>query len=246
MIDHDELFDNIAPYALGVLPPAQAQAVEAHLQSCERCRDEYRSLRPAVTAVAYSAEACTDATTGAVVASPLLKSRIMKRVRAEAASQPSGRAAASQPPRQAWPAYALAAACLALAIVTGFTAMSLNRRLNRDLAETAAQTQTIADLTAPGAQRHLFAGGEVVTNGDRIYIAMRDLPEPPPGRVYQAWTLARGAKTVAPSRTFMPRSGTTVVPLPEAAGRTGAVAVSVEPTGGSLQPTTKPIAMVNI
>lgn len=247
MIGHDELFDSIAPYALGVLPPAEAQAVEAHLQSCERCRDEYRSLRPAVTAVAYSAEACTDATRGAVVASPLLKSRIMKHVRAEAASQPTGRVdAAAQPIRHAWPAYALAAACLALAIITGFTAMSLNRRLSRDLAETAAQTQTIADLTAPGAQRHLFAGGEVVTNGDRIYIAMRDLPEPPPGRVYQAWTLARGAKTVAPSRTFMPRSGTTVVPLPEAAGRTAAVAVSVEPSGGSQQPTTKPMVMIHM
>jgi anti-sigma-K factor RskA len=247
MTSHDELFDSIAAYALGVLPPAEAQAVEAHLQSCERCRDEYRALRPAVTAVAYSAEACADASTGAVVASPLLKSRIMKHVRAEAAAQPKrGADVASPPTPSAWPVYALAAACLALAIVTGLTNLSLNRRLNRDLAETAAQTQTIADLTAPGAQRYSFAGGEVVTNDDRIYIAMRNLPEPPPGRVYQAWTLARGAKSVAPSRIFMPRSGTTVVPLPETAGRTAAVAVSVEPMGGSKQPTTKPIAVVRI
>ena len=38
----------------------------------------------------------------------------------------------------------------------------------------------------------------------------------------------------------------TVVQLPEAATTLAAVAVSVEPEGGSLQPTTKPIAMVTL
>lgn len=50
--------------------------------------------------------------------------------------------------------------------------------------------------------------------------------------VYQAWTLAKGAKTVQPSMTFIPDV------------RTALVAVSVEPTGGSERPTTKPIAAV--
>jgi anti-sigma-K factor RskA len=233
MTSHDELLDSVAAYALGVLSPAQAAAVETHLQTCQECRDEYRYLRPAVTAVAYTAEACADPNSGATAVSPLLKARIMKRIRAEAPAR-------SQP--RVWPAYALAAACLALAIVTGMADLSLNDRLNRDHAQTLAQVQIIADLTAPDSQRHRFAGGEVVTHGDHLYIAAHDLPAPPVGRVYQAWTLAKGAKGVAPSVTFTPGQG--LVRLPEAATTLAAVAISVEPEGGSKQPTTKPIALV--
>lgn len=236
MMSHDELLDNVAAYALGLLPPAEAAAMAKHLETCERCREEYRFLRPAVTAVAYSAEA--DASAGAAVVSPLLKARVMKRIRAESARR-------SQP--RVWPAYAVAAACLAIAIVTGLADLSLNARLNHDRAQAAAQAQTIADLAAPDAQRHPFAGGEVLTHGDRLYLAMHGLPAPPRGRVYQAWTLAKGAKSVAPSVTFTPAGGgIAVVRLPEAATTIAAVAVSVEPEGGSKQPTTTPIAMVRI
>jgi anti-sigma-K factor RskA len=87
----------------------------------------------------------------------------------------------------------------------------------------------------------------VLTHGDRLYLAMHGLPAPPRGRVYQAWTLAKGAKSVAPSVTFTPAGGgIAVVRLPEAATTIAAVAVSVEPEGGSKQPTTTPIAMVRI
>jgi anti-sigma-K factor RskA len=237
MMSHDELLDNVAAYALGVLSAPEAAVVERHLQTCERCRDEYRFLHPAVTAIAYSAEACTDAASGAVVASPLLKARVMKRVRAEAARQAA--------PRR-WPPYALAAACLAIAIVTGLVDIALNTQLQRETAQTRAQAQIIADLTAPDAQRYAFARGEVVIRADRLYLTMHDLPALPADRTYQAWTLAKGETKVAPSSTFVPAAGVALVRLPEDATTIAAVAVSVEPAGGSQQPTTKPIALVRI
>ncbi len=237
MMSHDELLDGVAAYALGVLPPDQAADVERHLRTCETCREEYRFLRPAVTAVAYSAEAYTDAAAGGAVASPLLKARVMKRIRAEAAREKRSRV---------WPAYALAAACLALAIVTGSADIALNARLARETAQVRAQTQMIADMSAPGSHRVAFPGGEVVALGDRLYLAMRDLPPLPNGRTYQAWTLSAGAKKMAPSVTFAPASGVAVMRLPVAAATIAAVAVSVEPAGGSEQPTTKPIALVRM
>lgn len=249
MTPHDELLDNVAAYALGLLSPAEAESVARHLQTCEQCREEYRLLRPAVTAVAYSAQSPSDA-------SPLLKARVMRHVRAEAARH-------VRPP--VWAAYAIAAACLAIAIITGLADLSLNGQLNRERAQAAAQAQregaqaqreraqaaaqaqTIADFTAPDSQRHRFARGEIVTHGTHLYIAMHDLPTPPRGRVYQAWTLPKGSKIVVPSVTFEPaKSGIAVVRLPEAATGVAAVAVSVEPEGGSKQPTTKPIAVVPI
>lgn len=242
MNTHDELLDNVAAYALGLLPAAEAQTVIAHMQTCERCREEYRFLQPAVTAVAYSAEACADPAPGASAVSPLLKARIMKQVRGEQASP----AAPARTPRL-WPAYAMAAACLALAVMTGLVNLSLNGRLNHDRAENAAQAQMIADLTAPSSQHHRFSDGEVVTNGERLYIAMHGAPPPPPGHVYQAWTLAKGAKKMAPSMTFTPSADrVAMVSLPQAATTVAEVAVSIEPDGGSAQPTTKPLMVVTL
>jgi anti-sigma-K factor RskA len=253
MTSHDELLDSVAAYALGLLSPAQAQEVAAHLQTCEGCREEYRFLGPAVTAVASSAESCAEPTSGANVASPLLKARVMRRVREEAAARPPG--------SRVWPAYAFAAACLAIAIITGFVNLTLKKQINEGTAlnalqqrtiaglatQTSAQQQTIADLTAADSQRHNFAGGEVLTRGQRLYLAMRGLPQPARGHVYQAWTLPKGSKTMVPSVTFEPStSGATIVRLPVVATAVAVVAVSVEPEGGSKQPTTKPIAVVPI
>ena len=67
------------------------------------------------------------------------------------------------------------------------------------------------------------------------------LPPLPKGKVYQAWTLPKGAKAVQPSLTFSPNAdGVAVVALPVDASKVGAVAVSVEPEGGSKTPTTTP------
>lgn len=238
MTSHDEQLDNVAAYALGLLPPAEASVVAAHLKTCERCREEYQFLAPAVTAIAYSAEACSDPGSGATAASPLLKARIMKQVRAEAAP--------ARAPR-AWPAYAVAAAAIAIAILTGLLDLSLSRQLDGERAQRANEAQVVADLTAPDSRHHRFAGGDVLTNGNRLYLTMRGLPKPAPGHVYQAWTLPKGAKRVAPSVTFEPLGdGVAFVRLPEEATTLAAVAVSVEPAGGSQQPTTKPIALVTL
>ncbi len=233
MMSHDELLDSVAAYALGTLPPNEAEAVAEHLRACEECREEYRLLRPAVTAVAYAAEAPADARSSGVAPSPLLKARVMKQVRGEAQRRPRPRG---------WTVSALLAACLALALV-GY---SLIRQVSYDRTRTAVQRQTIADLAAADSQRYRFSGGAVVTHGDRLYIVLRNLPTPPSGKIYQAWTLAKGEKKVAPSVTFAPAGSTTIVRLPEAATTVAAVAVSVEPEGGSKAPTSKPIAVVNI
>jgi len=63
----------------------------------------------------------------------------------------------------------------------------------------------------------------------------------PKGKVYQAWTIAKGTKTLAPSINFTPSAaGNAVVALPENGDNITLVALSVEPEGGSKAPTSKP------
>jgi anti-sigma-K factor RskA len=222
---HDELLDSVGAYALGVLPPREAAAVAEHLRTCETCRDEYALLRPAVTGVAYSEEACASAATGATAVSPLLKARIMGQVR--------GDLTATRRP-VLWPVYAFAAACLVFAIVAGAYDVVQNRQI--------AEYQRLASATA-----YPFRFGNVLVAGNTVYVAARDLVPLPNGKVYQMWTLARGAARVAPSITFTPdKNGAALIAVPVNAGNTQAVAISVEPAGGSSSPTTTPIAFIKL
>jgi len=246
----DSMLDSVAVYALGALPPAEANAVRAHLETCAECREEYRQLLPAVSAVGASAEDSEP--------SPLLKKRIMRQIRPNVGEMKAVRPIV-------WPAYAVAAACLVVALVTGIMNISLNSELRQNQTqlaqlsahsaqvtrELALQRTAIADLVAPDSQRFPVqtgeANGEVVRHGSRIYIAMNALPAPPKGKVYQAWTLRTGASTMSPSVTFVPNgNGVAVVPIPVNAKQISAVAVSVEPDGGSKQPTSKPTFVLKL
>jgi anti-sigma-K factor RskA len=256
MTAHDAMLDDVAVYALGSLPAEDAQRVRQHLETCEPCRDEYEQLRPTVDAVAYSAESCPDQIRGAVVASPLLKARIMQQVRREAAAPARTNIGEMRAVRPiVWPAYAVAAACLAIALITGIMNISLNSELRqtktqlsqihahdallaRDLAH---QRTALADLVAPDSEHYDVSHGQVVRHGKRLYLAMDALPPPPKGKVYQAWTLRTGSTRMSPSVTFVPSGrGVAVVPVPVDASTIAAVAVSVEPDGGSKQPTSTP------
>jgi hypothetical protein len=264
MTAHETILDDVAVYALGSLPEQDAARVRAHLQTCAECRAEYDQLMPAVDAVAYSAESCPDEIRGAVVASPLLKQRIMARVRREAAPAPSPRTNVAEMRAVrpiVWPAYAVAAACLAIALFTGIANISLNDQLRQkstDLALIAvhqraaartmqAQQAALLDLVSPDSQRYDVEHGQVVRHGKRLYIAMDALPAPPKGKVYQAWTLRTGATHMSPSVTFVPNgSGVAVVPVPVDASTIAAVAVSIEPDGGSKQPTSTPTFVLKL
>ncbi|MBC5829415.1 MAG: anti-sigma factor [Candidatus Eremiobacteraeota bacterium] len=241
MTGHEEMLDTIGMYALGALPAQEAQKVRMHLRSCAECQSEYAFLRPAVNALALSAQS---------EPGTLLKARIMKAIRPT--THVSGR---DRTPPIVWPAYLVAAACLALALLTTIS----NLGLRNDLAQVhksatesehrvASQSRTLAserlmltDLMAKDAKRYPVVGGEVIRRGDRLYLAMRSMAPLPKGHVYQAWTLPRGGKSMAPSLTFSPdSSGIAVISLPERGSTLAAVAVSIEPEGGSPAPTTKP------
>jgi anti-sigma-K factor RskA len=254
---HENMLDDVAAYALGVLPADQARTVAAHLATCEECRREYRLLRPAVNAVGISAEACVDAASAldsVAPPGPLLKKRIMQQIRPNV-----GEMRAVRP--IVWPAYAVAAACLIVALVTGIVNISLNSELRQrqtQLAQISAhnaqttrelayQRTALADLVSPDSQHFAVRTGEVVRHGTRMYLAMNALPAPPKGKVYEAWTLKNGAKVMSPSVTFVPdRNGVAVVQVPVDASRIAAVALSVEPEGGSKQPTSTPTFVLKL
>jgi hypothetical protein len=159
----------------------------------------------------------------------------------------------------AWPAYLVAAACFAIALVSSIANISLLGQLKQEQRERATLSERSAalarslvnerlalfDMLDSHAQRYRIGDGEVVAGGGRIYLALRDLPQPPRGKVYQAWTEAQGSSKELPSPAFLPDArGIALVVLAAEARSTAAVSVTLEPEGGSKDPTGKALMSV--
>jgi anti-sigma-K factor RskA len=246
--DREQLLDLVAAYALGALPAAQVSLVASFILSDAEARREYDELRATANLVGLAAEEPVDSARAA-----RMKERLMAVVRNDA----SPRRVSSSATRTSamWGTTLAAAAAVVFALVSVIQnfglrsdlhvaqqrVAALQTRILADRRTVARDRRMLTDLTASDAKRYTVAYGTVVTRGEHVYLALGSLPPLAPGKVYQAWTLARGAKSVVPSVTFTPsQSGLTLVPIPEGAGNVAAVAVSVEPQGGSRQPTTKP------
>ena len=248
-LSHEELLDLVAAYALGVLPSGEHAQVAAFLLADPDARREFEELRATANFIGLAAEEPVDSARSA-----RMKERLMTTVRNDAQPRTGPTSLAMR--RRTLLVTGLAAAA---AIVLAVFSQTQNLSLRSSLAETQAHVTTLqdeikrsnlaserdqhmlADLAASDAKRYPVTYGTVVTRGSHVYLAFSSLPALPKGKVYQAWTLAKSAKVMAPSVTFTPTAnGTTLVPIPNDATKLTIVALSVEPEGGSRQPTTKP------
>jgi anti-sigma-K factor RskA len=247
----EQMMELVALYALGVLPREEAALVTAFIANDSAAAEEYRALRAGADALAYSADEPVDSGRSA-----RMKERLLARVGHEAAAG----GATSRRRGGTTPGWLLgtglaAAAALVFSVVTVVQDVSLRGDLAQAQQRAASLTaqlaegervgqhdrQMVTDLVASDAHRYDVAQGAVVVRGDRVYFALSRLPALPKGKVYQAWVLPKGAKTVQPSVTFVPNAdGIAVVAVSADAAKLGAVALSVEPEGGSKAPTSRP------
>lgn len=160
------------------------------------------------------------------------------------------------PLRRSWATRAsvavAAAAVIAAAVVSGW---AINERNNaqHDAEVAAAQADQLtkvlgaADVQAASAE---VTGGGTATvvrsqsEGVALLVAA-DLPTLESDQVYEAWTI-EGDNDPVPAGTFEPEGAHTTFELTQAALEAGAIALSVEPTGGSPAPTTTPIVAVDL
>lgn len=226
--------DQLLAYALGQLSAAEEAQIEAALDADPALRAE---LHADLAALSLLAE---DLDLSGVEVPPDAGDRLLARVRAEEQAGPARQAPAPPaplpaappstplpPPAPRRPAWRLPAALgLAAALALAFVLLS------RPEADPAARYAGL-----PGAvQQTIEASGQTLGTlvrlpDGRVYVQLtRPLP---PGRTYQLWQIQ--GQTPVSLGTF--GEGGLLVTLP--AGAT--VAVSVEPPGGSPQPTTEPL-----
>ncbi|MBO0837215.1 MAG: anti-sigma factor, partial [Actinobacteria bacterium] len=245
-------------YALNAIDDPERQAFERHLRRCRSCEAEIRGLEETATGLAMA------------VAEPPpadLRSRVMaatavtRQLPPVTAALPGGerrtagqrRAAGHrrvQAPWVPWLASGLAAACLVIAVAFGVAGISARHSLNDAQAQNRAIAAVLAAPDARTFSQPTSTGGTatlVVSRArDAMVVTTSGLRPLPASKVYQMWF-------IGPSRV---RSAG-LLPAASAGGLTAPVAASglqagdqigmtVEPAGGTSQPTTKPIVLISL
>ncbi len=230
-------------YAVDAVSAEERERFERHLRRCQACETEVREMRATATRLGLAAAETPPAE---------LKSRVLTAVSRTRQLPPATETAGSRPRQGGWRlavAGGLAAACLAAAIGFGIGLANANRQLGRAQAE---QHQVAAVLSAPDARilsRRSATGGvaTVVVSARlrRLVFVTSGLPQLADARVYQLWLIAPG-RTRSVGLLPTAADGKTA-PVLAADLRPGdAVGLTVEPVGGTTQPTTTPIVLIHL
>ncbi|GHF47326.1 anti-sigma-K factor RskA [Amycolatopsis bartoniae] len=222
-------------YAMDALDELERRQFERHLAECPSCTQEVAELR------------ATTARLGLAVSQPpppALKSRVLAQV-AETRQDPPltlGRTS------RRWGTRLMAvAAAVAVAVAAGLGVLAVRTAdqlttARSELAQSQAQQTAIAELlSAPDLRAVPSRNGSVMVSQrlNRGLLLATGMPATPPGKAYQAWAIAGGTP-----RSIGLFGGTPL--LFDGLQGVQQIAMTVEPAGGSPQPTTTPIAWFGV
>lgn len=227
-----DLLDLAVPYALHALPDSERDEVEGRLLAAglpvaDAFYDEVRAVRETMAAVSvlHAEEPPVD-----------LRQRLLSSV----ADNPIGDNVRTLPtarPNRRWRTTLLSAAA---ALVVGLTTVGIGLSLRPPAPQpsTAQQVFAAADVnTISGA---IPAGGTATVVFSRVrnagVLVMNDVPPPAPGTVYQMWLVSPGGATSAGTMDAAAVAPSTTAVL-DNLGDSTKLAFTVEPPGGSTQPT---------
>jgi hypothetical protein len=220
---HDELKELIAAYALGAVPPEEIRVIRAHILSCEECMAEADGYVDATGALALAVDP--------VELPAGFEERVLAVVREDR------RAPVAERRRRRWSrGPVLAAAAMAVALFAVLTAGLLDAR--SDLSQ---HDEVLAALLHGGGIEVEGSGaaGRMVPTPEGGVFAVVGLPNAPEEHIYQLWLIEDGEPESA--GTFDVREGFSILETDLSPEGADAVAVTLEPGDGSIQPTTDPI-----
>lgn len=266
---NEDLHTLSGAYALHALPRREGALFEEHLARCEACEDEVRGLRETAARLALAVAEPPPVTLRPRVlaaiqhvrqAPPLVDQREAGPFEGEGpasetqviARQDLGFADAEPPtvvfrtrpdatvvPLRSRLALALTAVAAAAAVVLGVLAFDGRQQLER---ERAVQQEIVAVLAAPDSRtmhQPVTSGGTgtVLFSRERgtLVFTAAGLPPLPDGKVYELWLM--GAAGIRPAGLLEGESPV----LAQARSGDAHVGLTVEPEGGSEQPTTQPV-----
>jgi len=238
---HD-LHSLAGPYALDALEAgSERDRFTRHLSRCQSCAAEVESFREVATAMAFAAAAEPPAELRGRVLAATARTRQLP---PEVSTHARPRRSRTRVPWVPWLSGVVATASIVVAVLFGFAQAHTRDELNQVKAENQAISLL---LSAPEAKllTHTVTNGGVATvvlAADRHELAVvtTGLPALPSGQVYQLWLIGK-PKTVSAGLLPPAKNGQTPAVLATGVVKGDTLGLTVEPAGGSAQPTTTPI-----
>lgn len=232
-------------YAMDALDELERARFEQHLAQCDDCRAEVAELRETAALLSESVAVPPPASLRESVLSGISQVRPL----APEVTPPPAPAPVrpeQQVGRRGWAPFLVAAA---LALFVGLGAMIVAPWADDD--EVPRLTAAEQVLQAPDAEEVFLDLGEAgratvvrSKSQDKAVITTEDMVVAPEGKDYELWFMSPEEEFVAAG--LMPDAADQTVVLDGSAAEAIAVGITVEPDGGSEQPTSEPIALFDL
>jgi anti-sigma-K factor RskA len=226
-------------YAADALDDLERADFERHLAECDLCREEVRGFQETLVRLAE----------GSAVTPPEgLRLSVMEQIRLTP-QQRRPPASPSRPaarrPRAAW---VVAAASLLVALFAGGFGLQQYQAAQGARDRVVAIESVVGDPAARRISGPATGGGQitVVVAGPRAALLTAGLPALSAGRTYQLWIVRPQAITSAGLGPAGAAGAGSWSRLVNGVRQGDVVAVSVEPDGGSAQPTTTPLVTLAV
>jgi anti-sigma-K factor RskA len=220
-------------YAVHALDDLESAGFERHLAACAECQAEVTSLRE-------TAATLPDLFAGEVEPSAQLRDAVLAHIGTVRPLPPNTGTSHRAAPRRRW-IPTIMAAVVALLLGVGVSVwqpwVDDSPPSAAELIKSASDARRSTLSFPDGAQATVLHSASV----GKAVITTSEMPPPPSGRVYELWLLHADG-SLSPAGLMPMRADQTVVFEGDAAAATGA-GITVEPAGGSQQPTTEPIAL---
>ncbi|MFH9549537.1 anti-sigma factor domain-containing protein [Streptomyces sp. NPDC051445] len=266
----EDLHSLAAPYALDALDPDERRRFEKHLTGCHRCSAEVRALAEDAVRLAWSQAAPPPAAMrtrvlAAVQRTPQESSRTPVREhspqlpphvwgaqpppgRSGGTAHAFGRGATPRARRPLFVPFATATAAAALVVASLFAVQA--GRSQDELKAARAQAREIAHvLSAPDARAGTGKDAQGRSIGviasaaeGQAVVTLSGYGVLPTGQVHQLWLMRPGAQP----RSLGLFDGDTPLVATGLEKTATSLAVTVEPDGGSPQPTTQPVVQLTL
>jgi anti-sigma-K factor RskA len=237
-------------YALDALPEDDRAEFESHLARCPSCTEEVRGLRETAARLAMAP---------AIIPPPEMREPVLAAALRTRQLPPAGRGTLGQAgrrtplQRRSRSRAALAAGLLTLAAAVAFL-LVMQLSTSGQLRQARSANQAIAAvLAAPDARLESLpatVGGTVTAvvslRHREAVVTTADLPQPPGTRVYQLWVM-NAAGTARSAGLLAITSAGSASPVLAADVLPGdRLGITVEPAGGTAQPTTTPVVIMPV
>jgi anti-sigma-K factor RskA len=246
-VQRHELHLLTGSYALDALSDEERAEFEKHLDKCPSCAEEVRGLRETASRLAMAT---------AVTPPAGMRQRVLAAAPLTRQVPPTGRSSLTRGggfPRRRLSRAGLTAGILALAAAVVFllvTQLSTSHQLQQARQDNSAIAAVLAAPDARIESLPAAAGGTVTAvmslrQGEAV-VTTSALPALPGTRVYQLWVMTSSGAAESAGLLTVTSSGATAPALADGVLPGDRLGITVEPAGGTPQPTTTPVVVMPV